>query len=202
MTAPSADLAAELYDISVEETSKFGLEQYEVSNFALKGQECRHNLNYWKLGDYIGIGPGAASRITARHSSLAGSKLVRYAGMATKAPEKWKQETMNLSYSAEYELLSPKDSFLELMLTGIRTKEGISMLKMAEILEFEDQVDLSSLNSMASSKIPLSSYIDLDSVKYFVDSGHLEEIQPHNPSIKATPKGLAISDTLLKRIIV
>ena len=55
---------AELYEVTIEETAAAGLVQYEISNFAKPGAECKHNLNYWRYGDYLGIGPGAASRIT------------------------------------------------------------------------------------------------------------------------------------------
>jgi oxygen-independent coproporphyrinogen-3 oxidase len=55
------ELTGELYEIAVEETEKRGLLQYEISNFARPSCECRHNLNYWNSGDYIGVGTSLSS---------------------------------------------------------------------------------------------------------------------------------------------
>ncbi len=61
---PDDDLAADLYEITADMTSKSDLPAYEVSNYARTGQESRHNLVYWRGGDYVGIGPGAHGRLT------------------------------------------------------------------------------------------------------------------------------------------
>ena len=61
---PDQDTAAALYEATAEEASRFGLLAYEVSNYAVPGSESRHNLTYWRYGDYAGIGPGAHGRIT------------------------------------------------------------------------------------------------------------------------------------------
>ena len=61
---PDEDLAAALYDATAEEAARFGLLQYEISNYAKPGAESRHNLQYWRYGDYAGIGPGAHGRLT------------------------------------------------------------------------------------------------------------------------------------------
>ncbi len=58
---PDEDLAADMYDWARTYLPEQGLEQYEISNFARPGWECRHNLNYWQNGDYIGLGPAACS---------------------------------------------------------------------------------------------------------------------------------------------
>ena len=63
---PSDDLQAKLF----EETRKYlnlcGYAHYEISNFALKGYECLHNLNYWRGGEYLGLGPAAASHLDGK----------------------------------------------------------------------------------------------------------------------------------------
>lgn len=58
---PDEDSQAQLYLFAVEYLKKLGFEQYEVSNFSKRGYESRHNINYWKCGEYIGIGPSAHS---------------------------------------------------------------------------------------------------------------------------------------------
>lgn len=58
---PNEDETADMYLTSAEKLSAAGFEQYEISNFARKGFECRHNLKYWKCEEYFGIGPSAHS---------------------------------------------------------------------------------------------------------------------------------------------
>ena len=62
---PSADQAAAIEDAGVELLAQHGYRRYEVSAFALDGHRCAHNLNYWRFGDYMGIGAGAHGKITA-----------------------------------------------------------------------------------------------------------------------------------------
>lgn len=60
---PDAETAADVYEAGVEALSRGGFEQYEISNFSRAGLACRHNLLYWSGGDYLGVGPSAASRL-------------------------------------------------------------------------------------------------------------------------------------------
>ena len=60
---PGDDEQAALYEFVREALGRSGFIHYEISNFALPGRECRHNLNYWRGGDYLGLGPAAASHI-------------------------------------------------------------------------------------------------------------------------------------------
>ena len=59
---PSGDTVAELYEVVMEEMQRLGFSQYEISNYAQEGYDCRHNILYWGGGDYLGIGPSASSR--------------------------------------------------------------------------------------------------------------------------------------------
>jgi oxygen-independent coproporphyrinogen-3 oxidase len=67
---PDDDTAYEMLDVTVAETARAGLSRYEVSAFARDGHRCRHNLNYWQFGDYLGIGPGAHSKLSFAHRVL------------------------------------------------------------------------------------------------------------------------------------
>ncbi|HUT28357.1 MAG TPA: radical SAM family heme chaperone HemW [Sedimentisphaerales bacterium] len=58
-----------MYELAIDELAAAGMEQYEISNFARRGFECRHNLNYWANGGYIGIGPGASSYLQGTRST-------------------------------------------------------------------------------------------------------------------------------------
>ena len=59
---PEPDLAADLYAVTQEVTDARGLPAYEISNHAKPGAESRHNLTYWRYGEYVGVGPGAHGR--------------------------------------------------------------------------------------------------------------------------------------------
>ncbi len=82
LAVPDADLASALYDLTQEMCAAAGLSAYEVSNHARPGQESRHNLVYWRSGDYLGVGPGAHGRITVDGERLATASL--------RQPERWR----------------------------------------------------------------------------------------------------------------
>lgn len=63
---PSDDLQADLFEGARSVLERLGLIHYEISNFCLPGRECRHNLNYWRGGEYLGLGPAAASHLGGR----------------------------------------------------------------------------------------------------------------------------------------
>jgi oxygen-independent coproporphyrinogen-3 oxidase len=66
---PDADLAADMQEMAEETLAAAGYAHYETSAFALPGEQCRHNLNYWTFGDYLGIGAGAHSKIDNRREA-------------------------------------------------------------------------------------------------------------------------------------
>src|SRR5690606_24384283 len=68
LVLPDGDAAADLFDVTQALTRAAGLPRYEVSNHARPGEESRHNLTYWRYGDYAGIGPGAHGRRLAQAS--------------------------------------------------------------------------------------------------------------------------------------
>ncbi len=82
LQVPDEDLAAGLYETTQELTEAAGLPAYEISNHARAGEESRHNLVYWRYGDYAGVGPGAHGRL-----DLSGR---RTATAAIKLPERWR----------------------------------------------------------------------------------------------------------------
>lgn len=117
---PQEDLGAEMYDLTQEMTNAAGLPAYEVSNHARKGSESRHNLIYWRGGDYVGIGPGAHGRIAGADG--------RAATVAHKSPTKWLQSVQKTSSGeSEREVLQPEDVAIEYLLMAMRTNEGVSL---------------------------------------------------------------------------
>jgi oxygen-independent coproporphyrinogen-3 oxidase len=121
LAVPDEDTAEALFDITQELTSARGLAAYEVSNHALPGHECRHNLVYWRYGDYIGIGPGAHSRLRLDDGR-------RLALSTERHPETWQARVADHGHGRVEELaLAPCDQGLELLLMGLRLKEGITL---------------------------------------------------------------------------
>ncbi|OUI93323.1 radical SAM family heme chaperone HemW [Acetobacter persici] len=118
-TLPDEDAAARLYQETAEVTARHGLAGYEVSNYARPGSESRHNLTYWRYGDYLGIGPGAHGRITQ------GDAL--FATRRHRAPEPWADlvERTGTGQTSQ-EALDATDRAREMLLMGLRVTEGVN----------------------------------------------------------------------------
>jgi len=122
---PGEDLAAALYDATAEAAWAFGLEQYEISNYAKPGGESRHNLAYWRYGDYAGIGPGAHSRLTLDGTLTAASR--------HRAPEIWAGMVADKGHGVTVEeVVGPRDRAREALLMGLRLAEGIFLPRFLE----------------------------------------------------------------------
>ena len=116
---PDDDLGAELYALTQDICADHGLPAYEVSNHARDGAQSRHNLVYWRYGDYLGIGPGAHGRLTKGG--------VRWATEAHAAPGKWLNSVDENAAEKPREALSSWDQCSEFLLMGLRLKEGIDL---------------------------------------------------------------------------
>lgn len=122
---PSEDLGADMFQLTQDVCEQFGMPAYEVSNHAREGAQSRHNLIYWRYGDYIGIGPGAHGRLT-----LNGTK------MATECysnPNRWLTGVASGTSEKPRETLSPQEQATEFLLMGLRVKEGISIDRFEKI---------------------------------------------------------------------
>lgn len=117
---PDEDLSAEMYELTNSLCSAAGLPAYEVSNHARLGSESRHNLIYWKAGDYIGIGPGAHGRLTLSSG--------RYATEAHRSPAVWLRavQEKGTAESSRTRLVA-EEMALEYLLMSLRTNEGLEM---------------------------------------------------------------------------
>ena len=108
------DEAATLYELTAERTAKAGIPAYEISNYASAGQESRHNLTYWRYGDYAGVGPGA-------HGRRLGKRTVRH-----RKPENFLSGLRRNGHGlVEEEVLSPVEAADEALVMGLRLSEGI-----------------------------------------------------------------------------
>jgi oxygen-independent coproporphyrinogen-3 oxidase len=117
---PEPGLAADLYGLTQSRCEEAGLAAYEVSNHALPGAESRHNLVYWRYGDYAGIGPGAHGRLTA------GGR--RWAIETRRRPEDWLAAVGGEgSGESGREALAAEEQAVEMVMMGLRLSEGIAI---------------------------------------------------------------------------
>ncbi len=124
LVVPNADAARALFDVTQELTSARGLPAYEISNHASPGEESRHNLLYWRVGEYAGVGPGAHGRI-----AISGR---RYATSTERSPEGWVARVEREGHGrTDMTLLSGPEETDELLLMGLRLCEGVDLEHLA-----------------------------------------------------------------------
>jgi oxygen-independent coproporphyrinogen-3 oxidase len=116
---PDEETAASLYEATQETLEQVGLPAYEISNHARPGEACRHNLTYWRYGDYVGIGPGAHGRLT-----LDG---VKYATRQHRAPEAWLAGVERNGHATrQRDVVTPEMRREEMLMMGLRLAEGVA----------------------------------------------------------------------------
>jgi len=115
------ETAAALFELTDAMTSSAGLPAYEISNHARRGKESRHNLTYWRYGDYAGVGPGA-------HGRRLGMRTVRH-----RKPENFLAALGRNGHGMAGEaLLSPAEAADEALVMGLRLAEGVDVDVIAE----------------------------------------------------------------------
>lgn len=118
LVVPDADAARALFDTTREVCERHGLPAYEISNHARPGAECRHNLVYWRYGEYAGVGPGAHARLITSTG--------RFALSTALMPETWLERVEAEGHGVvEAERLSAEAEGDEFLLMGLRLAEGI-----------------------------------------------------------------------------
>ena len=117
---PDDDASAAMQDLVTDHTAAGGWERYEVSAYARPGQQCRHNLNYWEFGDYLGVGPGAHGKLSFHDKIIRQSRL--------KNPTSWMEKAARRdgSHLAEDKEVASTDLAFEFMLNALRLKAGVS----------------------------------------------------------------------------
>ncbi|WP_022681523.1 radical SAM family heme chaperone HemW [Sphingobium bisphenolivorans] len=136
LTPADPDHAATLYEQTQAMTAAAGIPAYEISNHARPGQQSRHNLAYWRYGDYAGIGPGA-------HGRRGGLATLRH-----RKPENWMGAVARNGHGLQSEeALDPADRAREALLMGLRLAEGVDLGRIARM-----------------SGVPAASMIDEDAV--------------------------------------
>ena len=180
---PSEDTEREMYFVCCEMLKRNGYEQYEISNFANKGYECRHNLKYWTCSEYIGLGTGAHSyfadcRFSFKKNIKEYLKNFNYTETKLKKVDMFDYEKYNLF--DEHTEIKPNERIGEYIMLGLRLKAGIDKNKFAQLF-----------------------YIDFDNMYFqkilpFLESGHIIRT---SSGYAFSPEGMFVSNYILSRIL-
>ena len=174
LTVPDDDAAAALCDATHEMLERAGMAAYEISNFARPGCESRHNLAYWRGGDYIGVGPGAHGRLTSGGVTRA-TRLIR-------TPERWLATVEEKGHgTSETEIIERAARSDEILMMGLRLSEGV------RLSQFE-----------ASGGLAFDQAIDPARLTPLLAGGFLELNDTH---LRATPTGLRVLDSVLAALL-
>jgi putative oxygen-independent coproporphyrinogen III oxidase len=171
---PAEEDGAALYVATGEEAARFGLTPYEVSNYATPGAEGRHNLAYWRYGDYAGIGPGAHGRLSIDGALLATRR--------HRAPEVWAERVLHTGHGTRDEAaLEPRERAREMLLMGLRLTEGVDARRFA-----------------VRTGMALSEAVDPEVLAQAIDAGYVT-YQDHR--LRATTDGRLRLDALLAALL-
>jgi len=176
---PDPEHGAALYETTREIAARHGLQDYEVSNYARPGAESRHNLTYWRYGDYLGIGPGAHGRL-----SLGGTL---NATRRHRAPEPWATLVEQTGTGqTESTPLTPEERAQEALLMGLRLTEGIDEDRFAE-----------------RTGRPLTASLDPETLQTALKEGYLERWHSGNRAgLRALPEGRLRLEALLRALVL
>jgi oxygen-independent coproporphyrinogen-3 oxidase len=116
---PDDDLASDMLDAIVARTGVAGLQRYEVSAFARSGHRCRHNLNYWQFGDYLGIGAGAHGKLSYPHRVI---RQVRW-----RDPKTYTEQALAGQAMSNDDEVPRADLPFEFMLNVLRLRDGFAL---------------------------------------------------------------------------
>jgi putative oxygen-independent coproporphyrinogen III oxidase len=123
-TLPDDELSADIDDLVSAELAGAGYVHYETSAHARPGCECRHNMNYWRFGDYVGIGAGAHSKISFSNRIV---RQVRY-----RRPQQYLEQAESGAPVIEEHDIARADIGFEFMLNAMRLSEGVPVGLFAE----------------------------------------------------------------------
>lgn len=141
MQLPSNDSSANMYEWTNEFLKEQDYYSYEISNYAQSGNECLHNLAYWNYNEYLGIGPGA-------HSRLHGNDSINAVMMLHK-PEKWLQNISQKNHGIQTNTsLSRNELIEEIIMMGTRLKKGMNLYTFRKLtgINFDDVLNKKSFS--------------------------------------------------------
>jgi len=140
---PSNDEAADMYEWTNEYLQQNQYKRYEISNYAVSGHECLHNLCYWNYDEYIGIGPGAHSRLHNKEGIVA--------LMMANKPNTWLDKVNELGHGIQTKTqLSKIETIEEVLMMGTRLQAGLVEEKFQEITgkKFLDSLNINVIEQL------------------------------------------------------
>ena len=167
LVVPDGEQSAVLYEATQEITEREGMPAYEVSNHARPGAESRHNLTYWRYGDYVGIGPGAHGRLTTGGAKIATATERRAEG--------WLELVEGGGHRREDQVVLGREGQEGgSLLMGLRLKEGIDLARWQTL----------------SGRDP-----DPERERFLIEHGFIERLG--NSRLRCTPAGMLILDAVV-----
>jgi oxygen-independent coproporphyrinogen-3 oxidase len=172
-TLPEEEQAT-LFDWTAARLERAGMPAYEISNHARPGEESRHNLTYWRYGDYVGVGPGAHGRLT-----LDGKKI---ATRQHRAPEAWLEMVERAGHATrQRDAVETPARLQEMVMMGLRLAEGIPASRF-----------------VAETGSTIEAALDSAQLKRLIDGGFLVL---ENERLRATAEGRARLDAVLGSLL-
>ncbi|KAI8824131.1 uncharacterized protein EV422DRAFT_307655 [Fimicolochytrium jonesii] len=196
VVVPDDDLAADMYEKTVEMASENGYHQYEVSSFAWHGLETnrsQHNQSYWRGYDYIGIGPGA-------HGRVYGADGTRFRTFRTLDPNSWMTECETTGQGMRRVVpMTLRQTLEELVLLGLRTMDGVSFGTIRQHAGVEYSIDsiinIAATNDLVSGDLLEWVYATSEMDAAVEVDGRLVR------GLRPTRKGLAVIDRVVPEVI-
>ena len=168
---PNEELSRELYLLTESVCKDYSLFKYELSNFSKKGHESIHNLNYWNSGEWVGVGPGAHSRIENKDGE-------RISIINEYDPLKWQEYVKKSGFSSiEKQNLSQENIRDEYILMSMRTSKGMNVNKY----------------------IDLGGHLDKTKLKSLTTGGYIK-VNKNTNYLQITSKGSIISDYIISEL--
>ncbi|MCG6939470.1 MAG: radical SAM family heme chaperone HemW [Gammaproteobacteria bacterium] len=125
---PDNDLIWEMQTLSQDVLAGNDYQQYEISAYAKAGKQCTHNLNYWRFGDYIGIGAGAHGKLTEVASASMPTDIVKITrAWKHRQPQEYIKQTLEGKSLSGVQELNQRDAVFEFLLNALRLKQGCDM---------------------------------------------------------------------------
>lgn len=175
---PNEDIATKLYEETHNILEKNNIFQYEISNYAKNGYECKHNLVYWNNGEWVGIGAGAHGRININQK--------RYSIQNLKKPLNWLDKTLkNKNGISIKKLLSKQEIIEEYLIMGLRIKDGIKIKNLQKNIDcnnFYDILDKSNIEFLAKLNLINANDKNIKLIKngFLLLNSVIEKLAPNN----------------------
>jgi oxygen-independent coproporphyrinogen-3 oxidase len=116
---PNDDVSADMGDLITHKLENFNYQHYETSAYAKKNKECKHNLNYWRFGDYLGIGAGAHSKITSNNEQ-------QHRFICFKSPSQYMNGAKDNNFFIESKKINNNEVAFEFMMNALRLNQGFT----------------------------------------------------------------------------